>query len=145
MPQYNALSLNIVDVLAISVREVEVIVSVVVILTLAEAGEDEVEGDWHPREPHPNAEAEIDNPSLNEELVGTAIHEMEEPLLCSVRSVVPDISSGVTRLLIKVFLAIPSTVLHLGNSETFAIDESHILHVAMLIVSQSASRGVHFY
>ena len=129
----------------LSVREVEVIVGVVVVLALAEAGEDEVEGEGDPRESRPDADAEIDNPSLDDEVVGAAVHEVEEPLLGRLRPVVVDVASSVRGLLVEILLAIPRTVLHLGDSEAFTVDQPHVLHVAEIVVSQAATLGVHFY
>ena len=39
-----------------SVREVEVIISVVIVLTLSEGRSDKVEGEWHPGDSHPDSD-----------------------------------------------------------------------------------------
>ena len=99
---------------------------------LTEASKREVDSERNERKTTPDLNAIVNDVSLEEEPVGTAVHEVEEPLLGRLGPVVPNVSSGVTRLLVEVFLAIPSTVLHLGYSETLAVDESHILHVSIL-------------
>ena len=79
-----------------SVAEVEVIVSVVIILSLTNAGTDEADGSWDPAHSKPDSASEVNNPSLNEEFAGTTEQEMEQPLLSGVRSMMPDVTSGVT-------------------------------------------------
>ena len=78
-----------------SIREIEVIVSVVIVFSLSEARSNEVDGEWQPSESDPNSETEIDDPSLDEEFSSSTIEEVEEPLLGGVRSMVPDVTSGI--------------------------------------------------
>ena len=51
-----------------SIREVEIIISVVIILSLTKARSNEVDCEWEPGESHPDLEHEVNNESLNEEL-----------------------------------------------------------------------------
>lgn len=122
-----------------SVTEVEVVISVVVIFSLTEARANKVESNWEPRNSKPNAQAVINNYSVNEEALEATEHKVEQKLLSSVRAMVPDVASCISTLLIKVFLAIPCTVLHLWYSKTFTIGESHVLHVSEFVVCKSTS------
>ena len=126
-----------------SVREVEVIVGVVIVLALTEAGESEVDRSGNERNTTPDLDTVVDDISLEEESVGTAVHEVEEPLLGSIRSVMPDVASSVGALLIEVLFSVPGAVLHLGDAETLAVNKSHVLGVAKLVVSKTAALGVH--
>ena len=126
-----------------SIREIEVIVSVVIVFSLPEEGPDEVHGEWQPGESDPDSEAEVDDPSLDEELTSSTVQEMEEPLLSGVRSMMPDVASAISRLLIEVLFSIPSSVLHLWNSKTFPVSESHVFHVSKLVMLKSSSFDVH--
>ena len=122
-----------------SVREVEVIVSIVIILSLSDEGTDEVDRGWDPDHSKPNSAAKVNNPSLNEEFTSTTVQEMEEPLLGSVRSMMPDVTSGITGLLVEVLLSVPCSVLHSWYSKTFSVNESHIFHVTHFVVGESSS------
>ncbi len=79
-------------------------------------------GKGQPGQSHPNPEAEVDNESLDQELVCTTVHEVEEPLLSSIGSVMPDVTSSIPLLVIEIVLSVPSSVLLLGHSETFSVD-----------------------
>ena len=94
-----------------------------------------MDGEWQPCESEPDLDTEVDDESLQEELVGTTVEEMEEPLLSGVGSVMPDVATGVTFLCVEVVLAIPCLVHHLGNTETLSVDESHVLGVSEFVVS----------
>ena len=118
-----------------SIREVEIVVGVVIVFSLSEEGANHVDGYGEPADSEPDSKAEVNDESLDEELGGTTVEEMEEPLLGSVRSVMPDVASHVGFLLIEVVLSVPSSVLHLWHSQTFAVNQSHVLHVAQLVVS----------
>ena len=131
--------LQIFDFLLRSVGEVEVVVSVVVVLSLADEGADDVEADWQERDSTPDAHAVVHHVSLNEELASSTVQEVEEPLLGSVRSVVPDVATAVARLLVEVFFTVPGPVLHLGHAQTLSVDESDVLHVSELVVSKSST------
>ena len=122
-----------------SVGEVEVIVGVVVVLSLAHEGSNHVDGEGQEGESSPDLDAEVNHESLNEELVSTSVQEVEQPLLGGVGSVMPDVASDEGLLVVEVVLTVPGSVLHLGHSQTFAIDQAHVLGVAELVVSQSAS------
>ena len=89
-----------------------------------------MDGERNPGESDPNSKAEVDHESLNEELLRATVEEVEEPLLGSVGSMVPNVAAHVRLLLVEVVLSIPSSVLHLWYSKTLAIDKSHVLHVA---------------
>ena len=102
-----------------------------------------MDGEGEPGESEPDLDAEVNHESLQEELVRAAVEEVEEPLLGCVGSVVPDVASDVTFLLVEVVLAVPSLVHHLRHTETLAVDESHVLGVPELVVSQAASLNVH--
>ena len=44
---------------------------------------------------HPNAKTVVDNNTVDEEALETAIHEVEEPLLGGVRAMVEDVTPSV--------------------------------------------------
>ena len=98
-----------------------------------------MENEWHERDSTPDTHAVVHNVSLDEELACSTIEEMEEPLLSSVRSVMPDVAAAVTGLLIEVFFTIPGSVLHLWHTKTFSVDESNVLSVSEFVVSESSS------
>ena len=104
-----------------SIREVEVIIGVVIILSLSDQGTNEVDRGWDPDHSEPDSAAEVHNPSLDEEFASTTVQEMEEPLLGSVRSMMPDVSSSISWLLVEVLLSIPCSVLHFWYSKTLSI------------------------
>ena len=79
--------------LACSVREVEIIIGVVIVLSLTQARADEVERAGNKCDSQPNLAAVVYHVSLDEELSCTTVHEVEEPLLGGVGSVVPDVAS----------------------------------------------------
>ena len=60
-----------------SIREVEIVVSVVIIFSLSEAGPYEVDSEGQPSKSHPDFKDEVNNEPLEEELGGASIHEME--------------------------------------------------------------------
>ena len=122
-----------------SIAEIEVVIGVVVILTLSNHGADGVDGEGQPCESKPDLNTEVNDETLDEEFVGTAVQEVEQPLLSGVRSVMPNVAAHVTFLLVEVVLAIPCLVHHLRYTETFAINESHVLGVSKLVVCQSSS------
>ena len=64
-----------------SVTEVEVVVGVGIVLTLAEDGADEVEGASWEGNAHPDAHAVVDEDTVDEEALEATVHEVEEPLL----------------------------------------------------------------
>lgn len=104
-----------------SVREVEVVVGVVVVLSLADEGADHVDGEGEQSDSGPDLHAKVNHESLNEELVNTTVQEVEQPLLSGVGSVMPDVASNVTLLVVEIVLTVPGSVLHLGHSETLAV------------------------
>ena len=79
-----------------SIREVEVIVSVVIVLSLSKERSKSVESEWNESDSSPNANTVVNNNSLDDVLSEASVHEMEEPLLSSVGSMMPDISPSVT-------------------------------------------------
>ena len=98
-----------------------------------------MDGEWQPGKSEPDLHTEVNDPSLKEELVGASVEEVEEPLLCGVGSVMPDVATGVTLLGVEVVLAVPRLVHHLGNTQTLAVGKSHVLGVTKLVVCQSTS------
>ena len=76
---------------------------------------------------------------LEEEFTSATVQEMEEPLLGSVGSMMPDVTSSITTLLIEVLFSVPGSVLHLWHSKTFTIGESHVFHVTEFVVGQTSS------
>ena len=94
---------------------------------------------WQDAHSTPDSETVVDHDSLNEELTGTSKQEVEEPLLCSVGSVMQDVASSETSLIIEVFLSVPCSVLHLWNSHTFSVCKSHVLHISGFVVSKASS------
>ena len=98
-----------------------------------------MEGDWEPCESEPDSAPEINNESLDKELAGSSVEEVEEPLLSGIGSVMPDISSAVSSLLIEILFSVPSSIHGLGHSETLTVHNPHVLHVSELVVSQSSS------
>ena len=122
-----------------SVREIEVVVGVVIVLTLSEERSDEVEREGDPGDAEPHSEHEVTHESLDEEALGTAIHEVEEPLLGSVRPVMPDVATGVGGLLVEILLTVPGSPLLFGDAESLSVGQAHVLCVSLLVVSQSTS------
>ena len=80
---------------ACSVREVEVIVGVLIVLTLSEDGADKVEGSWDPSDAEPDTESVVEDDTLDEESLESTEEEVVEPLLGGVGSVVEDETTGV--------------------------------------------------
>jgi len=122
-----------------SIREVEIVVGVVIVLSLADEGTNHVDGEGEESDSGPDSDSEVNDESLDEELVSTAVEEVEEPLLGGVGSVMPDVPSDITLLLVEIVLSVPGPVLHLWHSQTLAIHQSHVLHVSQLVVSQTAA------
>jgi len=79
-----------------SVTEVEIVVSVVVVLALTEEGSNEVEGDGEPCDAEPDTESVVHNDTVDEEALEAAVHEMEKPLLGGVGAVMPDHTASVS-------------------------------------------------
>ena len=98
-----------------------------------------MDGKWQPGDSQPDLAAEVNNESLQEEFVGTSIEEVEKPLLSSVGSVVPDVTTNITFLIVEVVLTIPSLVHHLGYTKTLTVDESHVFGVSEFVMCQTAS------
>jgi len=125
--------------LSCSVAEVEVVISVGVVLALAEDGADEVEGSGGEGDAHPDAHAVVDDDAVHEEALEATVHEVEQPLLGRVRAMVQDVTTSVGGLLVEVLLTVPSAHLHLGHTKTFSVAQFHVLGVALLVVGKSAS------
>ena len=98
-----------------------------------------MEGYGEPCNSEPDAEAVVDDDTVDEESLEATVHEMEEPLLGSVGTMVPDVASCEGALLVEVLLTIPCAVLHLGHSKALTVCKSHVLHVAEFVVGQSTS------
>ena len=56
-----------------SITEVEVVVGVAIVFTLAETGTDEVERCGEPGDSEPHTETEVDDPSLDEEAFDSSV------------------------------------------------------------------------
>ena len=78
-----------------SVTEVEVIVGVGVVLALTENGADEVEAASGEDDAAPDAHAVVNEDTVDEEALEATEHEVVEPLLGRVRSVVENVTSEV--------------------------------------------------
>jgi len=126
-----------------SVTEIEVVIGVVIVFTLAEAGTDEVECSGEPCDSEPDAEAVVYNNTVDKETFKSTEHEVEQPLLGSVGAVVQDVTAGKGTLLVEVLLAVPGAPLHLGHTKTLSVCKSHVLGVAKFVVSQTSSFDVH--
>ena len=122
-----------------SVTEVEVIVGVGVVLALTENGADEVEAASGEDDAAPDAHAVVNEDTVDEEALEATEHEVVEPLLGRVRSVVENVTSEIGRLLIEVLLSVPGTELGLRNAKSLTKGQSHVLSVTLLVVGQSAS------
>ncbi len=86
--------------------------------------------EWQPSQSDPDLEDKVNYESLDEELVGSSIEEMEQPLLSGVGSVMPDITSCKPLLLVEVCFSVPCSELLLGHSQTFSIHQTHVLSIA---------------
>ena len=98
-----------------------------------------MEGEWHPSDSEPDSHSEVHHPSLDEEALDTSVHEMEEPLLGGVGSVMPNVTTNVRALLVEVLLTVPSSPLLLGDSQSFSEAQAHVLGVSMLVMSETSS------
>ena len=83
----------------------------------------------------PDAEAEVNEPAVDEEAFDAAVEEVEEPLLRHVRPVVENVAARVRTLLVEVLFAIPGPPLRLRHSHAFAVGQPHILRVSLFVVS----------
>ena len=122
-----------------SVTEVEVIIGVGVVLALTKHGSDEVEAASGENDAAPDAQAVVNEDTVDEEALEATEHEVVEPLLGRVGSVVENVTSEIGRLLIEVLLSVPGTVLGLRNAKSLTKGQSHVLSVTLLVVGQSAS------
>ena len=87
----------------------------------------------------PDAQAVVNEDTVDEEALEATEHEVVEPLLGRVRSVVENVTSEIGRLLIEVLLSVPGTVLGLRNAKSLTKGQTHVLSVTLLVVGQSAS------
>ena len=122
-----------------SIREIEVVVGIVVIFSLTKAGANEINSHWKPCNYDPDSEYKVNHESLEEKLGGASVHEVEKPLLGSIRSVVPHIASCICLLVVEIDLSVPGPVLHLWYTQALSVDQSHILGIAQLVMCQSSS------
>ena len=67
-----------------SIAEIEVIVGVSIVLTLAKHRADKVEGAHGQDDATPDLESVVNEDAIDEESLEATVHEMEEPLLCRV-------------------------------------------------------------
>ena len=122
-----------------SVTEVEVIVRVGVVFTLAQDRADKVEcSAWYDNA-GPNLEAVVDDNTVDEEALEATIHKVEEPLLSSIRTMVEDVATSVRALLVEVLLTVPGAPLCLGHAKSLTKGQSHVSSVTFLVVGQSTS------
>ena len=98
-----------------------------------------MEREGQERNSAPDAETEVDNPSLDEEALDTSVEPVEEPLLGCIGAVVENITSCKRRLLVEVFFAIPGSPVLVWHSQPFSVAKSHVLDVAVVIVLKSSS------
>jgi len=122
-----------------SIREVEVVVRVVIVLTLAEAREDEVEGAWDPGDTEPHSKGEIANPSLDDEALEATVHEVEDPLLRGVRAMMEDHAASERGLLVPILLTVPRSPALLWHAETLTVGKSHVLGVSVVVGLKASS------
>ena len=122
-----------------SVREVEVIVGVGVVLTLSKHGSNEVEGGWDPSDTEPDTETIVKDNTLDEEALESTEEEVVEPLLGGIGTMVEDETTSIGSLLIEVLFTVPVGPHGLWNSETLSIGESHVADIALLVVLKSSS------
>ena len=102
-----------------------------------------MEGGGEPCDSEPDAEAVVHDNTVDEETLESTEHEVEEPLLGSAGAVVQNVTAGISTLLVKVLLAVPGALLHLGHTEALSVCKSHVLGVAEFVVSKSSSFDVH--
>ncbi len=98
-----------------------------------------MKGHWEPCNSDPDSEYKVDHKSLEEELGGASVHEVEKPLLGGIGSVVPHIAPCVCLLVVEIDLSVPGPVLHLWYTQTLPVDQSHVLGIAQLVMCQSSS------
>ena len=122
-----------------SIREIEVVISVVIIFSLSDEWSNHMKGSWDKSESSPYSHSEVNNPSLDEEFAGSTIHELEQPLLGGIWSMRPNVAPSITWFLIEILFSVPSSVLHSWYSETFTVYNSHVLGVSSFIMSKSSS------
>jgi len=122
-----------------SITEVEVVVSVSIVLTLTEDGSNEMESGSGEGDTGPDAETVIDDDTVDEEALEATVHEMEEPLLGRVGSVMEDVTTSVRGLLVEILLTVPCSPLSLGHAHTLTVAQSHVLSVTFLVMGQSTS------
>ena len=65
----------------LSIAEVEVVVRVSIVLTLAKHRADKVEGAHWQDNASPDLESVVDNDAIDKEALEATVHKMEEPLL----------------------------------------------------------------
>ena len=68
----------------LSVGEVEVVISVIVIFSLTSESSNGVQYGWDEGHSSPDSDTEVNNKSLNEEFASSSVQEVEEPLLIGV-------------------------------------------------------------
>ena len=98
-----------------------------------------MEADGESGDSEPHSQAVVDDDTVEEESLEAAVHKVEEPLLGGVGAMVPDVTTGVGRLLVEVLLTIPCAVLHLWHAETLSVCEAHVLHVSVFVVGKTTS------
>ena len=126
-----------------SIWEVEIVIGVSIILTLSQNGPNKVESCWHPRNAEPDTHSVVHDDTLHEESLESTEEEVIEPLLGGVGAMMEDGATGVWSLLVVELLTVPVGPHGLGYSQTFAIGESHVAHIALLVVLKSASYTTH--
>lgn len=98
-----------------------------------------MEAHGEPSDTEPDAKTVVNHDTVEEEALESSVQEVEKPLLGSVGTMVPDVTTSVGRLLVEVLLAIPCAVLHLWHTETLSVCEAHVLHVSVFVVGKTSS------
>lgn len=126
-----------------SVGEVEVVVRVVIVFTLAQACEDKVKGGWNKRNLEESAVHVIINVSFAEIVAESTVEHVEEPLLGSIRPMMPDVATCIRLFLIEIELTVPCSPLLFGNTKAFSVGQAHVACVTAVVRDRSSSLNVH--
>ena len=102
---------------------------------LTEITADESHSHWEPEHSADGLESVVNHVPLDEEVLEAAVHEVEQPLLCGIRSVVPDVPATVTSGLETRMLGGKHRIHEFRYSQSLAVDKFLVLDVAHLIMS----------
>lgn len=101
-----------------SVGEVEIVISIVIIVSLPKERSNCKNSKWKPQNSNPFFENKIYEESLNDEFIKPTIKKVKQPLLSCVRSVMPDCSSHISFFLIDSQIHLEGSPLRLCYSQT---------------------------